>query len=83
MIAAMIQKAYDTLVVTVPSVYKGNWEVLYSPATLPPMVCLRWSRSVEELAVQLAPWIQFPSDRKGSATRGLIRAPRPMKKCKA
>lgn len=36
----------------------------------------------DELAVQLLPRSQFSSDRKGSATRGLTSAPRPMKKCK-
>ena len=81
----MIQKAYDTLVMTTPSVCRGYWEMLCSAAPCPAMLLRRCCRSDEEdeLAVQLVPKTQQSSARKGSATRGLTSAPRPMKKCKA
>lgn len=85
MIRAMIQKAYDTLVMTTPSVCRAYWEVLCSAAPCLAMLLRRCCRFKEddELAVQLAPRTQLSSARKGSATKGLTSAPRPMKKCKA
>lgn len=81
----MIQKAYDTLVTTMPSVCGGCWEMVGSAApcmAVPLCRCCRFSED-DVLSVQLTPRTQLSSVRKGSATRGLIRAPRPIKKCKA
>lgn len=41
------------------------------------------SEGDDELELQRAPSVQLFSSKKGSATSGLMRAPTPMKKCKA
>lgn len=85
LIRAMIQKAYDTLDITTPLVCRGCWEMLGSTAPCLAMSLCRCCRLGEDdvLSVQLTPRTQLSSASKGSATRGLISAPRPIKKCKA
>lgn len=85
LIRAMIQKAYETLDTTTPLVCRGCWEMLGSTTPCLAMLLCRCCRLGEDdvLSVQLTPWTQLSSVRKGSATRGLISAPRPIKKCKA